>query len=183
MTPRHLKLVLLATGCLVAVGGCSGQGIGTNQYVAVCGDGLRERTEQCDGADLGGHSCQTIGYSDGTLGCLPDCTFDWSDCYIIDTCGNGVFDQPMEECDGPFLNGATCVDLGYDEGTVACSVSCKRVFRNCFHRQGWSITQRQSGMSRPRHSVSCPEGIPLLMSSSATTSEISIIKATLRTKP
>jgi hypothetical protein len=38
-----------------------------------CGDGVVQATrgEQCDGADLGGHSCTEIGLAGGQLGCNP----------------------------------------------------------------------------------------------------------------
>ena len=47
----------------------------------VCGDGQqREGYELCDGADLAGQSCQSLGYSTGELGCRDDCTLDTSGC-------------------------------------------------------------------------------------------------------
>jgi hypothetical protein len=47
---------------------------------AVCGNGVQEGAEQCDGGDLNGESCQTQGYNSGTLSCNPDCTFNTSGC-------------------------------------------------------------------------------------------------------
>ena len=50
---------------------------------AVCGDGVRDGDEKCDGADLGGATCasETDQFvRAGTLACKPDCTFDASDC-------------------------------------------------------------------------------------------------------
>ncbi|MCH9683922.1 MAG: proprotein convertase P-domain-containing protein [Deltaproteobacteria bacterium] len=46
----------------------------------VCGDGVRTFGEQCEGADLGGDTCQTQGFSFGDLACTPGCTFDLTDC-------------------------------------------------------------------------------------------------------
>ncbi len=46
----------------------------------VCGNGVREPGEECDGADLGGRTCQTQGFDGGTLACNPDCTLDTSGC-------------------------------------------------------------------------------------------------------
>jgi hypothetical protein len=38
-------------------------------------------TEVCDGADLGGRTCETRGFGSGTLRCAPDCAdLDWSGC-------------------------------------------------------------------------------------------------------
>ena len=66
MTPRHL-VGFLAVGCfVVAVAGCSGDSTGTNDNNLnnnnpICGDGVVNGTEQCDGADLGGETCQSQG--------------------------------------------------------------------------------------------------------------------------
>jgi hypothetical protein len=35
--------------------------------------------EQCDGADFGGQTCASFGYSDGTLSCIS-CQIDTSTC-------------------------------------------------------------------------------------------------------
>ncbi|MBY0276415.1 DUF1566 domain-containing protein [Candidatus Binatia bacterium] len=46
-----------------------------------CGDGAIDVAgEQCDGADLGGSSCESLGRSGGTLGCSTECRFDVSGC-------------------------------------------------------------------------------------------------------
>jgi len=50
-----------------------------------CGDNvINVAGEQCDGADLGGETCATLGFSGGTLAC-SGCSFDTSGC----TCGGG----------------------------------------------------------------------------------------------
>jgi hypothetical protein len=40
---------------------------------AVCGNAQRETGEACDGVDLGGQSCEGLGFGPGTLGCSLDC--------------------------------------------------------------------------------------------------------------
>ena len=57
--------------------------------ISVCGNNVKEGGEQCDGSDLGGASCQSLGYSGGTLRCRPDCTFDTSGCYTAPFSGGG----------------------------------------------------------------------------------------------
>ncbi len=57
----------------LVVTGASGQG-------AVCGNGIQEGSEQCDGSDLNGQTCQSQGYSGGTLACTASCTFNTSGC-------------------------------------------------------------------------------------------------------
>jgi len=60
-------------------------------------------SEICDGTDLGGNDCSTIGmgFLGGVLGCLPGCdSWDTSLCTNRPGCGNGVLD-PGETCDPP----------------------------------------------------------------------------------
>lgn len=46
-----------------------------------CGDGMIGPDELCDGANLQGFDCESLGFSGGTLGCDPiTCTFDASAC-------------------------------------------------------------------------------------------------------
>lgn len=45
-----------------------------------CGDGLIELGESCDGADLDGQTCVSLGFDVGTLACASDCSFDTSGC-------------------------------------------------------------------------------------------------------
>ncbi len=46
-----------------------------------CGDGVRDPAELCDGHDLGGRTCEWLGYYGGTLACLPACDgFDHGGC-------------------------------------------------------------------------------------------------------
>lgn len=45
-----------------------------------CGDFLVGPGEQCDGLDLGGHTCQEFGFSGGSLACNPTCTLNFSAC-------------------------------------------------------------------------------------------------------
>ena len=47
---------------------------------AVCGNGVKESGEQCDGSDLAGASCTSQGYTGGTLSCSASCTFNTSAC-------------------------------------------------------------------------------------------------------
>lgn len=48
--------------------------------VTGCGNGIQEGSEQCDGSDLGGATCVSLGYAGGTLSCQADCTFNTSAC-------------------------------------------------------------------------------------------------------
>jgi hypothetical protein len=47
----------------------------------VCGNGIRERGEGCDGADFGTLDCGDWGYNAGSLVCSADCRADATGCY------------------------------------------------------------------------------------------------------
>lgn len=87
-----------------------------------CGNDMLDGREECDGAELDGATCETLGFASGDLSCAADCTFDLSAC---DSCGNDVVDG-AEECDGPELADATCQSLGmgFTGGVLACDAAC-----------------------------------------------------------
>ncbi len=59
----------------------------TTETGALCGNGVIDEGEQCDGAELGGFSCTDLGYPSGTLACdVATCTYDASGC-SSPTCG------------------------------------------------------------------------------------------------
>jgi len=86
----------------------------------VCGNGIRESGESCDGTQLGAGSCESLGFDAGALSCQADCTYDTSGCT---RCGDGVRNG-AEACDGSDLGGYSCQGLGYDGGALSCSASC-----------------------------------------------------------
>jgi len=48
-----------------------------------CGDSVVNAVgEQCDGPDLGGHTCASLGFTNGTLTCAS-CSFDTSQCFSL----------------------------------------------------------------------------------------------------
>jgi hypothetical protein len=91
----------------------------TTTGTAVCGNGVAEDGEWCDGYDLKGQTCVSRGFKGGTLRCYA-CAYNTFYCYH---CGNGIID-PGEDCDGGNLNGQTCASKGMGTGKLACS-SCK----------------------------------------------------------
>lgn len=46
-----------------------------------CGNGVVEQGEACDGANLGGATCGSLGFHSGTLACTSACTFDTRACF------------------------------------------------------------------------------------------------------
>jgi len=103
-----------------------GDGIG-DACASGCGNGMIDGVEDCDGADLGGASCQSEGFDTGSLACDFDCTFDTSAC---STCGNGVV-EAGEECDVADLGGASCGDIGCSSGVPSCDASCTLNYALC----------------------------------------------------
>ncbi|MCA9681706.1 MAG: hypothetical protein KC457_05890 [Myxococcales bacterium] len=93
---------------------------------AVCGNGVKEAGEECDGNDVGGLSCLDFGHDNGSLICADDCTLFTMAC---STCGDGQL-AATEACDGSNFGGLTCTDLGYAGGTLMCSDDCSQVFEN-----------------------------------------------------
>lgn len=89
--------------------------------VSVCGNNAIEDVEGCDGDDLGGATCESLGFAAGNLSCFDDCSdLDISDCTL---CGNGIVDMG-ETCDGGALNGQDCFSQGYDGGNLGCTATC-----------------------------------------------------------
>jgi hypothetical protein len=97
-----------------------------------CGDGVRNQPgEVCDGTDLGGATCQSVGFLGGTLACQSDCRFDASGCTGVPFCGDGVINRVEEQCDRSDLGGATCASLGLLGGTLTCGADCTFATAGC----------------------------------------------------
>lgn len=84
-----------------------------------CGNGTIETGEDCEGSDLNGESCTTIGggYIGGTLSCTPSCFFDTTSCASpgVPICGDGTIDAGEECDDGNTTNNDCCSSTCQDE--------------------------------------------------------------------
>jgi subtilisin-like proprotein convertase family protein len=89
----------------------------------VCGDDNADPGEDCDGTDLAGETCVTLGFLSGTLACTASCDFDTTGC-VAAVCGDDDINQVTEECDGTDLDGEDCISRGFDAGTLACAGDC-----------------------------------------------------------
>ena len=79
-----------------------------------CGDSKVRGGEECDGGNLDGQTCETLGFGGGALTCAGDCTFDTSGCTGgAPVCGDGLI-EGYEECEAS--DDAACPD--------ACSAHC-----------------------------------------------------------
>jgi hypothetical protein len=114
----------LETGTLGCTADCRFDISGCSAKATVCGDGVADPDEICDGSDLRGDTCELLGLSGGTLACTAACRFDPSRCTVsLPVCGDGAA-QPTEACDGFDLKGQTCVGLGLPAGTLTCDNAC-----------------------------------------------------------
>jgi hypothetical protein len=94
-------------------------------YMELCGDGLISGTEDCDGTELGGATCATLGFApngDDAVTC-DDCTFDTTQC-SDSICGNENIETGFEVCDGTLFGGETCRTQGFFTGTLTCVDDC-----------------------------------------------------------
>jgi hypothetical protein len=103
----------------------------------VCGDGVVEGSEQCDGTNYDGATdCSALGagyHPAGTLSCSSQCRFDPSTC--TGRCGDGVVQPGVEACDRS-VGALTCVTQGYRGGTLTCGADCQLDVRACEGRCG-----------------------------------------------
>lgn len=135
-----------ATGTGCQNGECRNSDPQNNRITQTCGNTIIEGTEICDSTDLGGQTCRSRGFGNGTLRCSLTCqSFDYSQCSTCgdqicqlsenpnncpndcpaNTCGNQII-EGSEVCDGSNLNGQTCSTIpgGYNGGTLSCNSTC-----------------------------------------------------------
>lgn len=98
----------------------------------LCGNGVIDPGEACDGAELGGASCMSLGHAEGALLCGAMCQYDEQQC-SSPGCGDGTPD-PGEACDcgegectAPQLNNTSCSSLpapmggNFSGGELSCA--------------------------------------------------------------
>ncbi len=117
------QLSVIGFAALIVTAAACGQRPGPSKvpFDQNCGNDSIDDPEVCDGPDLGGETCQSIGAGfSGTLACNTTCD-DWviTACTSV-LCGNSVIDAG-EDCEGTNLNGQTCQSRGYQGGTLACA--------------------------------------------------------------
>jgi cysteine-rich repeat protein len=104
----------------------------TQCVIRSCGDGVKNGLEDCDGADLAGADCQSVGLYGGALTCSSQCRLDVSACQ---RCGDGIINGP-EVCDGS--SAGECVDFSGDYGVARCSAICTPILADCGHTD-WQL--------------------------------------------
>ncbi len=115
--------LICTASCTFSLNSCASSGM--------CGDGvIQSAYEVCEGANMGGRTCSTLGYGSGTLECTDACQFDVSGCISDAVCGDDII-EGTEECEGVDLSGETCETLGYYGGTLTCSSLCLYDMTSC----------------------------------------------------
>lgn len=99
----------------------TGDGDGDGDSMPVCGNGIAEGDEECDGLDLGtALSCTDLDFASGTLGCSEDCSWDISMCVVSDSNQQpeeGMWSEcPLESIGDP---------CDWNDVTILCSQSPK----------------------------------------------------------
>ena len=101
---------------------------------ANCGNDTIDYPETCDGNDLNGQTCASVGnYTGGVLACNATCS-GWNTTGCINdnaVCGNHLAES-SETCDGTDLKNQDCTTIsgGFTGGTLACNATC----------DGWNTT-------------------------------------------
>ncbi len=85
----------------------------TTDQAAKCGNGKRELSEECDGADVNKMSCKAFGYTGGSLKCTSACKLDKSGCSGKSTCGK----LPPRDCTGGSSHCGKLVQFSPTQGT------------------------------------------------------------------
>ena len=129
MPPSAARNAVLATEA--AIDGASDDGVPNLQCGSTCGDGVKVATEQCDGADLAGATCESLGYAAGTLGCGSTCSYDTSACtggFLATgqtTCWGGDVNSPVPipcagtDHDGDTQRGTPLAYVDNGDGTIS----------------------------------------------------------------
>ena len=67
-------------GVLTCQGDCEDFNTAGCSTLPACGDDHADPGEECDGFDLDGENCSSLGFDIGVLQCHDDCTYDTSTC-------------------------------------------------------------------------------------------------------
>ncbi len=127
---------------LALVAGCKTE-VKTQDH---CGDEFLDPGEACDGANLGGQDCVSLGHYEnvGAPVCTPACTFDTAACGP--RCGDNTVDVDHGEvCDAQQLTGNTCVTLGFTGGALACGADCQYDISGCISVCGNGVVEPDEG--------------------------------------
>lgn len=110
----------------------------------ICGDGVVNwPLDACEG-DASTDRCSDYGLGSGNVGCHAEsCRLDFTTCEHAptNTCGNGIVEPPIEQCDGyaPSFDSTlgSCAGNGGGGGRVICGDDCRFDYRTCSEVGGY----------------------------------------------
>ena len=110
--------------------GCDACAVDTSACeVSICGNGVTESEfETCDGDDVGGATCRSLGFFAGDVVCDAGCGEILTDDCVPNVCGSGTIEGD-EVCEPGFIT-VTCADLTEEEGgpfvggALGCTADC-----------------------------------------------------------
>lgn len=104
--------------------------------IDVCGNGVTEPGEQCDGMDLASNTCETLGYDEGSLSCnAATCRFNVSQCRDVlppeppscATCSQDACAEAIDNCqsDPGCIPGLRCLATRCgNSADLSCALQC-----------------------------------------------------------
>lgn len=102
--------------------GCQAYDTALCTPAASCGDGQIGANEECDGANLGGATCQSLGFvGGGALGCQASCRYEVSGCVSggpFPAAGELVVTEIMVDAEGFAMGAGEYIEL-YNPSTTA----------------------------------------------------------------
>ena len=106
---------------------------GATRQTSVCGNGVKEPSEACDGTDLGGATCVSQGCTGGSISCTGSCTLDKSACTGCPACDNdGICDagEDCNNCSNDCFRGVAA-SCGNDRCETANGENCQNCPQDC----------------------------------------------------
>jgi len=112
-----------------------------NATTIICGNNIQEAGEDCDGIDLGGETCNSLGYKSGTLTCTASCTFNRTRC--VSGGSNGCTE------DWKCSSWSKCIDgkqtrTCYDVNNCGTNRNKPETARTCTCTEDWKCTEFSS---------------------------------------